>query len=194
MPKLNHKKETKEEFELKEVSLGTQKSPTTTETNLEEQVCQNYWLTPKYKRSLNEPRKPWRKSRTQKFKASSTETSSQLNDTTYVYLRTHCISKKSWLLLQRITLILLASSLVLVANIGTVIIYLKDDTETIHLGSEKFSGRAKAFNSSLQNISTPIVNNNVPDMNAHNLSESKAINSKSLKVGNFLGFYCFPYI
>ena len=185
MPKLKHKKERKEQFELKEVNRATQKSPTTIETNLEKRVCQNYWFIPKNKSSLNEPRKPWRKSRAQTIEASLTETSSQLNNTTYVYLTTHCISKKSWLLLQRITLIFLASSLVLVANIGTVIIYLKDDNETTHLGAEKSFGRPKAFNSSVQNISTPIVKDNVPDMTANSLSEGKVIYYKSLRVSIF---------
>ena len=127
MTKLKHKKECQREqdFELKAINGGTQNSHNKIEKNVEKQVDQNYRSASKQQSSLNEPRKTWWNLRNQELK------------TTHLYLRTHCISKKSWLRLQRIILVLVALSLVLVANIGTLIIYVKDVFPTIHFGSEK---------------------------------------------------------
>ena len=178
--KLKKEYQREQEFELKAINGGTQKSRSKTEKNIEKQVGQNYRSASKQQSSLNEPRKTWWNLQNQELK------------TTHLYLRTHCISKKSWLRLQRIILVLVALSLVLVTNIGTLIIYVKDVIPTTHLGSEKSFAMIKPVNTSIQNTITPTVQDYVPVMNAHNLSQSNAIDSKSSKVTNKLSFYVFP--
>ena len=197
MPKFNRKRESqeKEEFDLNVICVEKNQDRNHIEKDPGKNVCRKYWFVPTEKSSSTESNKRRSYSQQQKIDTSTKDLHiSEKNDDTkneypnsddrisFGSQRICRISKKTWLLVQRITLITAVSSLVLVANIGTIVIYLKDVIRISHPGLAEFLGLTKSINSSRQNSSVAVLFDSVPDIDATNIRNDIIIDSKSSKV------------
>ena len=194
MPKFNRKRESqeKEEFDLNVICVEKNQDRNQIEKDPGKNVCRKYWFVPTEKSYPTESNKRRSYSQQQQIDTSTKELhSSEKNDNTkneYPYSddrisfgsqRICRISKKTWLLVQRITLITAVSSLVLVANIGTIFIHLKDVIRRSYPGLAELLALTKSINSSRQHSSLAVL---VPDIDAANIRNDIMIDSKSSKV------------
>ena len=188
----------KEEFKLKVLNGGSKDNYEHNEKSLRRQVCKKYGFIRKHRPSQNHQKRRWQYLQKQRLETSRTEQerSSPGNKTKHAYLRTNCVTKKTWLLLQRIALIFLASSLVLITNMGTTIIYLKDVIPINHPGDEKLSVKIKSTNVLNPNSINTVPSNDVPDIAANSFSRDRGTEFKISEVNDDLkSLYCtFEYI
>ena len=197
MPKFTRKSESqeKEEFDLNVIYEDKNQDRNQIEKDPGNEVCRKYWFVPIEKSSPSKSSKRRSYTQQQQIDTSAKELhSSEKNDDTkneypcsddrisFGSPRICRISKKTWLLVQRITLITAVSSLVLVANIGTIIIYLKDVIRISFPRLAEFLTLTKSINSSRQNSSVAVLSDSVPDINATNTRNSMMIDSKNSKV------------
>ena len=196
MPKFNRKRESqeKEEFDLNVISDEKNQDRSRIEKDPGKEVCRKYWFIPIEKSPPSKSSK--RRSYSQQQIDTSTKElhSSEKNDDTkneypcsddrisFGSPRICRISKKTWLLVQRITLITAVSSLVLIANIGTILIYLKDVIRISYPRLAEFLALTKSINSSRQNSSVAVLSDSVPDIDATNIRNNMTIDPKSSKV------------
>ena len=183
----------KEEFELNVLNGESKDANDDNEKSLTRQVCRKYGFITKYRPSQNHQKRRWQYLRKQTLETSITEQrrSSPGNKTKYTYLRTNCITKKTWLLLQRIALIFLASSLVLITNMGTTIIYLKDVIPINHPGDEKLFVKIKSTNVLKPNSINTVPSNDVPNIAALNFSRDRGAEFKSSEVNEDIRFFIY---
>ena len=183
----------KEEFELREFNGQNEDSNEHTEKSLKRQIRQKHRFIKKYKLPRNQAERSWHYSQKQTLETSMTEQERSLsvNNTSYAYLRTNCITKKTRLLLQRIILFFLASSLVLVTNTGTTIIYLKDVNSIDDPGAEKIFEKIKDTNILKQNSNATVLSNFVPDIASQNFSRGREFESNISEVTHYLKICVF---
>ena len=187
----------KEEFELREFNGRNKDGNAHTEKTHKRRICQKHRFFSKYRPARDQPERSWHCSRKQTLETSimEKERSLSVNNTNYTYLRTNCVTKKTWVLLQRIILIFMASSLVLVTNMGTTIIYLKDVNSINDPDAEKVFAKTKATNIFKQNSSYTVLSNFVPDIASQNFSRGREFESKISEVTRYLKFVYFsPFI
>lgn len=190
MPRINKKKESKrnEEFDLNVIFDENNHDPNQIENHIEQKICQEYWFISKENTSQNESKNSRSDSQKQEMNTSTTEmhTSTKIDDTrdkySHSYDRVPSISKKKWLLLQRITLVAMVSSLVFVTNIGTTIIYLKDIAPISYPRLAKLLALTKSINSSTEKSSITVLHNYVPTIDAPNIGTDQIIDSSNSKV------------
>lgn len=197
MPKLHRKRESqeKEEFDLNVICGETNQDRNQIEKDPRKDARRKYWSFHVEKSPLSGSSKRLSYCQKQQDDTSTKELhNSEKNDDTkneYPYSddrlsfgpqRICRISKKTWLLVQRISLITAVSSLVLVANIGTILIYLKDVIRISYPELAEFLTWTKAINSSRKNSSPAVLSDSVPDIDATNIKNDTMIDSKSSKV------------
>ena len=197
MPKFQRKRESqeKEEFDLNVICVETNQDRNQIEKGPGKDVCRKYWFIPIEKSSPSESSKRLSYSQKQQIDTSTKElhSSEKIDDAKNEYpysddrisfgsQRICRISKKTWLLVQRITLITAVSSLVLLTNIGTIFIYLKDVIRTSYPGLADFLALTKSINISRQNSSMAVPFDSVPEIHATNLRNNDIIDSKRSKV------------
>ena len=188
----------KEEFELKVFNGESKDDNEHNEKSSTRQICQKYGFITKYRPSQNHRKRRWQYLRKQTLETSITEQgcSSPGNKTKYAHLRTNCVTKKTWLLLQRIALSFMVSSLVLITNMGTTIIYLKDVIPLNHPGDEKLLAKIQSTNVIKQKSINTVPRNDVPDVAAHNVSRNRGGEFKIYEVYDDLKplYFTFEYI
>ena len=198
MPKLRQEiaSRQKEEIELREFNSQSKDSNEHTDKSLKKQICQKNRLFTKFKPSRNQSERSWHYSQKQTSETSITEKERSLSvdNTNYAYLRTNCVTKKTWLLLQRIILIFLALSLVLVTNMGTTIIYLKDVISINDPAAENEFAKINATNVLKQNSTDTVLRNFVPDIASQNFSGSRKFESKISEVIHYFEICVLPFV
>ena len=185
----------KEDFELKVFNGENKDDNDHNRKSLTRQIGKKYWFITKCKPSQNHQERRWKYLPRQTLETSiaEQERSSPVNNTKYTYLRTNCVTKKTWLVLQRIALIFTASSLILITNMGTTIIYLKDVIPINHPGDEKLFAKIKSANVSKPNSINTAPSNDVPDIAAHNFSRDRGTEFKISEVNDDLKFLYFTF-
>ena len=195
MPKLRQEiaSRQKEEIELREFNSQSKDSNEHTEKTLERKNRQKHRFFLKYKSFRDQPERSWHFSQKQTLETSITEKERSLavNNTNYTYLRTNCVTKKTWLLLQRIILFFLALALVLVTNMGTTIIYLKDVISINDPAAENEFAKINATNVLKQNSRDTVLRNVVPDIASQNFSRDREFESKISEVTHYLEICAF---
>ena len=188
----------KEEFELEVFNGESKDGNEHNEKSSTRQICQKYGFITKYRPSQNHRKRRWQYLRKQTLETSITEQgcSSPGNKTKYAHLRTNCVTKKKWLLLQRIALSFMVSSLVLITNMGTTIIYLKDVISINHPGDEKLFAKTQSTNVIKPNSINAVPSNDVPDIAVHNFSRDRGAEFKISEVNDDLEslYFTFEYM
>ena len=193
----NHSIQT-EEFNLHDIDHETKKHRPPVDEGHKNGISRNHCSIPKSRNSRNEPKNRRWYSRKQKIDTNGMETATctPLNNTRdeHIYSDDHrsyglkrmCrVSKKTELVLGRITLISTIIALVTVTNFGSLSIYIPSVIPKNHTGHIKALARNTLTNDSQANEGVSIQLDDVPKLDATNPYTEKIINLKTPKVSIF---------
>ena len=190
----NHSIQT-EEFNLHDIDHETKKHRPPVDEGHKNGISRNHCSIPKSRNSRNEPKNRRWYSRKQKIDTNGMETATctPLNNTRdeHIYSDDHrsyglkrmCrVSKKTELVLGRITLISTIITLVTVTNFGSLLIYIPSVIPTNHTGNIKALGTNTLINDSQVYEEVSIQQDNLPKLDAANQNTEKITNSRTTKV------------